>query len=333
MKRLNIRLEISALLIGVTVAFILYGCGIFRMARTGSFSHAAHAAQEIECDACHYDQDAGGMGMPAYRTCLPCHGPSDIRDSYPYEKRIQEQDPDLAFRSGRLAPDLKFSHETHAREGIDCFRCHGEPDSPPAPFEPRMPEPGTCQDCHRERGLNSECSHCHGDIRRDAPPPSHRPGTWIRTHGRTVAFGLNTGHQEGCILCHSRNDCDECHQVEKPADHTEFFRLRGHGLQVSISRERCSACHQQSFCIRCHENTRPRSHMGLWGGSRSNHCLYCHESLGGTGCSVCHEAAPGHDQATAVPPPPHPGPTSDCRHCHLRPPHADNGGSCILCHR
>lgn len=315
---------------------VLFGCGLFIYRRPSGFSHGIHQTRGITCDACHYGFDTEATaGMPTYGSCLPCHGPADFRESYPFEKEIQAHDPELGFEAAPRVFDLKFSHATHRQEGLqlDCSECHVELDSVLRSSRTRGPRPETCRECHREHGVAFECSLCHETLRRDVMPPSHAGSTWRRNHGQLVALGQTHGHEEDCFLCHSQSDCDSCHRIEKPMDHTEFFRIRGHGLQVSIRRERCMACHRESFCVRCHQETVPRSHNASWGGRQSNHCLSCHESLGETGCSVCHAAAPSHQQATPIPPPPHPRATSDCRRCHLRPPHADNGLDCTFCHR
>lgn len=273
--------------------------------------------------------------MPTWGSCLPCHGQTEFRESYAFEREIQSYDPATTFEAAARVFDLKFSHATHRQEGLEleCSECHVELDTVMRTSLTRGPSPETCRECHDEYGVPSDCSLCHETLRPDVMPPSHSSSTWKRTHGQLAEQGQTHGHEENCSLCHAQSDCDGCHQVEKPADHTQFFRIRGHGFQVSINRDRCAACHLESFCIRCHQETVPRSHNALWGGRQSNHCLRCHEGLGETGCSVCHTGTPSHLLATPIPPPPHPRATSDCRRCHLRPPHADNGMDCTYCHR
>ena len=57
------------------------GCGLFgppAPQRVEVFNHAAHAAKGITCGACHQDYETEDVaGMPAYGTCLACHGTAD----------------------------------------------------------------------------------------------------------------------------------------------------------------------------------------------------------------------------------------------------------------
>jgi len=330
--------KIHALLttaIAAALFAILGGCSLFP---TGpkAFRHADHSARGITCDACHNASTADGVAsMPSYGICQACHGATEARASYAYEQEIQTKAPALAFEAAPRYDDLKFSHAAHLARGIECSACHGGIASAGVriPSASVAVAPETCASCHARSGVADDCAICHKERRRDVPPPTHR-NTWIRLHGREVSHGMPRGHTESCELCHSRGDCDSCHQVEKPLSHTEFFRQRGHGLQVEIERETCTVCHQETFCVRCHQETQPRDHFsGAWGGSQSNHCISCHEPIRDARCFVCHRSTPSHLQATRIPPPPHPNATANCYQCHLRPPHADNHMPCVECHR
>jgi hypothetical protein len=316
---------------GLAAVAVAGGCRFVSMLRSpGAFDHSRHAAKGITCDACHGDDESQPIaGMPSNRECLACHGRSELREPYAYELEIQREDPRRSFAAPERHFDLKFSHAVHRGSAAGCGVCH---ESEPAHRAPARA--GACEDCHRREGIASDCVVCHEQTTRSTAPTSHQAAGWLRAHGRDSSRPLSAAHGEGCRLCHSQSSCDGCHRVLKPSDHTEFFRLRGHGLSASIQRERCAACHQEDSCVRCHQETRPRSHFrATWAGRTSSHCLSCHEPLGDASCFVCHRAAPSHARATPIPPPPHPSALSDCRRCHLRPPHADNGGSCTVCHR
>jgi hypothetical protein len=268
--------------------------------------------------------------MPTYNVCFACHGGTEKRDFYPYELELQKHSPEVAFEARPRFHDLRFSHAVHFERNVPCADCHRELDDP----ETRVTSVDFCAGCHREEGVGSNCAICHEETRKTTRPPSHEGPAWMRIHGRSVAQGLGLAHPENCNLCHSKGYCDNCHHVEKPRDHTEFFRQRGHGIRAGIERERCMACHEENFCVRCHRDTKPRDHFtAVWGGRISNHCLRCHEPLGESRCSVCHRGTPSHLEATPIPPPPHPSAASNCYTCHLRPPHADNGEPCTFCHR
>jgi hypothetical protein len=321
----------------VAIAYILLaGCGLLApRAGSNAFSHARHAAKGITCGACHQDHDAAAVaGMPSYGTCLACHGPAADRSPYEFEQEIQGHPPSQPFAASPRYDDLKFSHAVHSARAVPCESCHGDLDDTSLIGREPPAHAARCESCHREREVSADCSTCHERLRRDLPPPSHQTVAWDRLHGRDPAYAWDEMHERNCSLCHSRGYCDNCHRVEKPLSHTEFFRQRGHGIAAGIQREPCQACHEENFCIRCHREEQPRSHFSAsWAGATSNHCLSCHE-LSQSSCFVCHKSTPSHQQATPIPPPPHPAASANCYQCHLRPPHGDNKVTpCISCHR
>jgi hypothetical protein len=324
------RLVAAAILAG----FI--GCALFsvRPERSG-FSHRVHTEKGLTCDACHYGYEADAeAGMPTYKTCLACHGAKEERPSYPFELEIQKHAAEETFVAGARYYDLKFSHAVHYRRSVFCESCHDGIDMADAVSPSDRPAAPDCVACHLREGIGTVCSLCHEHLSRDTRPPSHERSTWHHDHGRDPASVAMRGHQDSCTLCHLQSFCNRCHQIEKPRDHTEYWRIQGHGIAVGIERERCMVCHQENYCIRCHRETRPRSHaMASWGGRQSNHCLACHEPLGSAECSVCHQGTPDHAAAPPIPGPPHPLSSANCYQCHLRPPHADNGSPCTGCHR
>lgn len=321
----------------VALVLLAVGCALFsRREHVPPFSHVAHTAAGATCDGCHEDYEYGAYaGMPTYEMCLACHGPMSDRAPYPYEVEIQKHAPEERWQPQGEYRDLKFAHVIHNEAGVDCESCHGDVGTSEAVRRRHLSSAPICVGCHETWSLAGDCSTCHQTIRKDAAPRTHGGTAWRRTHGRYPMDGYgDRGHAENCTLCHTQASCDRCHRWERPEDHTEYFRIRGHGAYVSLDRDRCMVCHQESYCIRCHSEMAPRSHYsGSWGGLRSNHCLQCHPELSDSGCSVCHRSTPSHSQAPPIPPPPHPPASSDCYQCHLTPPHADNGMPCTSCHR
>jgi hypothetical protein len=191
-----------------------------------------------------------------------------------------------------------------------------------------------CIACHEQRAhKQDDCAVCHQEIRAGKAPADHLQN-WKRFHGQTVqaAGGAKAAR---CTLCHEQErDCIRCHQDEAPANHTNYWRDRGHGIDVGIARDRCSTCHQSDSCVRCHQDTSPRSHTASWGSPMDRHCVTCHAPLGSQGCVVCHKSTPSH--ALAAPMPANHAPGMNCRQCHglTAPlPHPDKGDSCEACHR
>ena len=189
---------------------------------------------------------------------------------------------------------------------------------------------------HIEVEADTDCSACHDDGRtRETPPPGHDPA-WKRNHGKQIQrSGLKDNSI--CLVCHSESQCTSCHQQEEPANHTQFWRLRGHGVGVGMNRGQCFTCHRGAdFCERCHAETQPMNHSAAWGAPTNLHCLNCHfpvESAGAQRCNACHRSTPSH---SAVPSQPDNGlhvTGADCRGCHTPVGHPDSGASCTTCHQ
>lgn len=181
----------------------------------------------------------------------------------------------------------------------------------------------------------AECSTCHEDGRTKDTKPSFHDVTWKREHGSWIRrYGL--GVKRTCNLCHTESQCTSCHQQEAPADHTEFWRLKGHGIGVGLDRRRCFACHRSpDFCQRCHSQTTPTDHSASWGAPSNQHCSSCHfplTSVGAQKCAVCHTSTTSHSSAPAQPSTSPHVTGANCRGCHTTLRHVDNGVSCTVCH-
>jgi hypothetical protein len=142
---------------------------------------------------------------------------------------------------------------------------------------------------------NLQCKDCHGQDR--FLPSYHMPaGKWKRRHGHKVntlvtpgrriksEIPLKPGHVYDCGLCHVDDACRKCHQLNRPKDHTGFWRMRGHGIRALAEREPCAFCHVETFCVRCHQNTKPINHRGNWKGTHPRAVAGGHTER----CSVCH---------------------------------------------
>jgi hypothetical protein len=322
----------AALLFALAAA----GCAVFNAMGTAEqksgFSHAQHgAAAGLTCVNCHRTAEREDeAGMPRQNQCQICHQKLDA--DKPPEKRAAALFVDGELRRtprDQLADEVLFSHAKHAAADMDCTACHVGIDTD-AP-QPAMRMSG-CVDCHTERRAANECATCHREVRADRPPPSHAFG-WERTHGKAVrAHGVDTA--DDCALCHEESGCAKCHLEVPPANHNNYFRLRGHGLMARMDRQNCEACHRSDSCDACHRESRPLNHNGSFGTPRNNHCVTCHLPVTSTDCATCHRNTPSHATATALPP--DHNLAMNCRLCHgLGAPlqHPDNGTECIACHR
>ena len=291
-------------------AALLAGCAALAL-RPGpsrpAFPHAAHGEDlGLECATCH-DTAAAALfdEAGAYR----------------------------AAPVSALDDEVRFAHDAHAKAGVGCAECHGDvAGTASVPASVRVGK-DACLTCHSARGVADRCATCHRRHDVDVPPPSHAAG-WPAMHGVPVR-ARSAAVADRCQMCHQASACTGCHATEPPRDHTNQFRLAGHGLLAAVDRERCATCHTANSCTQCHQETAPRSHTASWGGTKSTHCLSCHPSGSSGSCAVCHPGGtPSH--ALATPLPATHTPAMNCRQCHgagQPMPHVDNGGLCVDCHR
>ena len=296
------------------------------------FDHSAHAAdRELDCGFCHVPDREGKMRRPGPQLCTPCHEQLGLGpESLDVETLFDESGRYRATGVADLGPSMLFDHNAHQGHA-ECADCHGDiatSDGIPMPSIQK----DDCMDCHASSGASNECSVCHVAIDRHWQPATHG-GLWEREHGAVVRRE-DDALVNRCELCHvGEQSCDACHRLVQPRSHTNFFRIRGHGILASIDRESCVTCHRPDFCNRCHQVTPPRSHRAGFGSPRNRHCVGCHTPLADSGCATCHKATPSH-RGPGLPPGHHPA--MDCRRCHgngVRLPHPDNGTQCTDCHR
>jgi c(7)-type cytochrome triheme protein len=276
--------------------------------------------------------------MPEKDRCMTCHEQLDTPDR-PKEKTVAGfLDPNgrpvwSAFT--RQSDEIVFSHKVHADRKIACADCHGPlvQDKGLTPDGKRM-SMAACSACHAERApAKNECRTCHQVLDRTVAPENHRR-QWGPTHGLVSRLGAAGGAAADCALCHRQDSCTTCHQTQAPGDHTNFWRLRAHGVASGLDRSRCQVCHRSDMCDRCHQQSAPLSHTGLFGAPRHQHCTGCHLPVQAAvgGCATCHQSTPSH---ALVPPWPAWHTVSlNCRSCHAATmKHPDNGQACTLCHR
>lgn len=302
-----------------------------------AFSHAVHVGEKnLACDLCHPGTGTReAAGLAPVEMCARCH--DELDQELPAARRLRSAHyDDYKFRRtpvATLPADVVFSHRAHAHAAdLDCATCHGSiatSDGIPRPSISKA----DCMGCHARRDVSNECDTCHRTVDRTWLPASH-DAHWVQAHG-AVAQGHATASADRCELCHDqRVSCDTCHRETPPADHTQHFRLRGHGTLASIDRSRCATCHhRRDFCQRCHESTPPLDHLAGWGGTSNRHCSSCHFPPSTSGCATCHQGGAPHP--TATPMPAWHTPVMNCRLCHVGAmlPHPDPGHPCAACHR
>jgi hypothetical protein len=321
-----------------TLCCVVASCGLFGAfasdAKPYVFDHKVHAAEGLECDACHATWESEeAPGMPTIGGCKLCH--DDLDAQKPEDRRIGllfEGETFKAKRLTKLSDEIVFSHLKHATKPIECNACHvGIADNTQidAGLAVTMTE---CETCHTQQQVKNDCATCHEKIRVDVAPDSHLTA-WQKLHGPMVR-SQSAETVNNCKLCHTESSCSECHESTPPENHNNFFRLRGHGLHARMDRQTCSACHRSDSCDACHAETQPMSHTGSFASGASTHCLGCHLPIQNSDCFTCHREQPAHATATPLPPDHNAG--MNCRMCHGQGqpmPHVDKGDDCTSCHR
>lgn len=317
---------------------LLAGCilmGVFDGGHDGpAFPHAVHVAEGFDCVDCHQPMDdVDRASMPPLDTCLLCH--EDMDEEKPPERRAEAFFVGGEPRPGvlRLPDEVLFSHSGHVEiAGEDCTVCHDGFDQSERVVPADAITMDECMSCHDALGVDNSCTSCHSRIDRDWAPANHAL-SWTMLHGEAFR-AREMGVANRCDLCHQESTCTQCHQSQPPANHDNFWRLRGHAVPASLERESCDTCHRTDFCNRCHESTEPLSHTGSFGGTLNTHCVSCHFPLQSESCRTCHQGTPSH--TLAAPQPPDHVPGANCRLCHGSSaplPHLDNGSDCTFCHK
>lgn len=288
---------------------VLASCSLWQVlneeAPPPRFPHKAHVVeQEMPCADCH-EPSENRAGMPKLSRCFECHELTpagekpDNANVQELLTRLQAAGTEEPWEIQRFGDEVIFSHEAHAAKNIACARCHKGVEENQGTEPIAIPTMEDCISCHesytKEVISPISCSQCHKKIRENTPPESHRQN-WKYGHGDEIAIADEVT-RDRCALCHGKDGCSQCHQAEKPRDHTRFWSRTGHGQEADIDRDRCALCHKEDFCVRCHEETAPRSHTGGWGPSQNLHCVNCHLPFTASNCIVCHKSVPnGHPQ-------------------------------------
>lgn len=316
-----------------------------------AFPHAIHTEQGLDCTDCHFLESEEGETLPMplvpqHENCNLCHDIiGDAEDTSSCNLCHTRPDQLVDDRVNLLQAEQIFNHQPHVDAEVACTVCHENPDGRRLPNVPIME---WCMDCHAEQSPEqtetvadlNDCATCH-TIYREELRPTHRgetriahdvPALWEHVHGRESAMD-----EAFCAKCHTeQEDCEACHRIQEPDDHTLAWRRKTHGLHATWERQKCAVCHEEESCMQCHENTRPTSHRARWGRPANSHCANCHFPAEQNNCTVCHQRI---DHPTALPSPHTIGIyPQNCALCHpggipTRAPHVQNSSvTCAVCH-
>ena len=243
------------------------------------FDHRLHTVeQSIDCTVCHEkvasSRKAQDRNLPAMEVCGGCHDTDD-------DKLCGQchRDPEDPVAVELPAPTVKFSHERHLKDRVDCATCHG-----PIVEEPVIPVMATCMKCHNGLKAESDCALCHegkqtlGDM---------HPAGWRHAHAEQATLD-----REWCATCHTNQKfCLDCHRGDNLTGEIHSLNYQfTHGLDAQGKESDCARCHdRRTFCNDCHEsqNRMPLAHSTLaW---RTEHSQAARKDI--ENCASCHDQA------------------------------------------
>jgi hypothetical protein len=311
--------------------------------KMGHYSHAIE--QEIECEACHEIDSRGRPSMPDHEVCATCH---DIDIDEPDEECMLchvLSPADVAAEAYENvevihAPEsggFQFDHSAFSGDSAVCAKCHDEAmKSSQSTDNLRGDHASLFPGVREQGGDTTNCTLCHIDMNRTAPPSSHQAPNFLNAHGNLYRNDPNL-----CLNCHTQNQCDTCHQNTKPQSHYKNEWRHSHGKVGQFDEQKCMMCHNENACTSCHSQEMPRDHTNFFR-TRSHgkiaswdrdRCLVCHKQ---DYCQACHlGAAPG------IPPEDFHRPGTPCLVCHspasaVRPLRRHGPlpeASCLNCHQ
>jgi hypothetical protein len=241
------------------------------------FSHKFHQIEvEVPCVDCHTKAAEGTVAsdnlLPTMDDCSNCHD-VETEDNCTL-CHFEDEETWLPFEA--TPKQLNFNHKFHIEEaGLNCETCHknlAEVDFANAQSMPAMTD---CSTCHNNQQATLECVNCHTNTL--TLRPVDHAADFLVTHKNLARID-----QEDCVVCHTENDCAECHEGASllttrsganvdvqtpfyispsgtkglilPRVHELNFRFT-HPLQAEGRSQECTVCHEaRSFCQDCHES-------------------------------------------------------------------------------
>ncbi|MFQ5649288.1 MAG: cytochrome C [bacterium] len=242
------------------------------------FSHKFHQKEvETACADCHTRAEQSTLAsdnlLPAKEECQGCHEVEDEEAC----TLCHFEDEETRQPLPAVENTLLFNHEFHVLEQkVACETCHKNLDRVDYADDHSKAQMPDCARCHNNQQATLECVNCHTNTL--TLRPVDHSSDYLVTHKNLARID-----QEACSVCHTRNDCAECHQgaslfmtASAPVLDTQtpmFPSLGGGTKGLLISR-----VHDLNFRL-----THPLEAQG-----RSQECAVCHETQ--NFCQTCHEA-------------------------------------------
>ncbi len=216
-----------------------------------------------------------------------------------------------------------------ARSRTECLRCHGAEFCNVCHRIP-MPHPKDIRTSHPALASGPNGRYCGLCHTTDqcAQCHAHNPPASHRTPQWPKQHGATQGADGRCALCHGARTCEVCHGLPMP--HPDDWLMGPHGKTAEKTPQLCAKCHKPKACQSCHESTPPDSHTKKDFKQKHGADLKAEPF-----CALCH----GRDAKKGW---------TACETCHhgVKMPHPDDyamhhkgpasfdkNGPCLACHK
>lgn len=241
------------------------------------FSHKYHIEEVgASCEDCHTkapeSTKASDNLLGTMDDCATCH---DVETEAECQLcHFEDQSTWIPFTNP--SRELNFNHKFHLeKEGLKCEDCHKNLGKVDFANQASLPTMQDCARCHNNQQATLECAGCHTNTL-NLRPADHT-ADFLVTHKNLARID-----QENCAVCHTSNDCSECHEG------ATLFTTRGKPSQDIQTPFHISSRGTKGLILqRVHELNYRVTHP-LEAEGRSQECAVCHEAR--NFCQACHEA-------------------------------------------
>ncbi len=207
--------------------------------------HKKHLDRDLACADCHGKDPK----VPKADSCFECHEdlakePAAVQA---YFERVRLADGTYELPRRFRTRDVIANHAGHAKAGVMCAGCHGEPTDGAFAREKPVTWMARCVACHEEKKVAARCETCHKETRE----PQHK----------NVVLHHAEGHH--CLDCHHESDRD-------------YLRLAsGKKVPFEESYRVCGQCHGPN--LRDWKAGLHGKRTGMWDGEKTYLlCVHCH---------------------------------------------------------
>lgn len=164
------------------------------------FSHAVHAAADLDCRYCHATVETSNHPRAAEAVCLKCHK-STAKDGrgFGLVRQAAAGGPPVPWVKVNSVPEwITFNHRAHVVRGVSCESCHGRVDQMETTFQAESLSMGWCMDCHTDPTLYLR-------EQTEVTAMGFKPAGGARAYGQKIKNERGISADNGCVYCHRPN--------------------------------------------------------------------------------------------------------------------------------